>query len=155
MGGARQIPSGRGRRRGVRPARLFAFLLLLLGGCGSILSAIDDPPPKQGMAQAVFYRIGNSTILPGNAKIEVNGETVASLATRERQAADIKPGPTVITVSSSLMPIGHYTAEFEATAGQKYIFSVALRGDMIVQALPPNFKITETPGAAFQIGLGR
>ena len=106
------------------------------------------------MAQIVFYRIGNSTILPGNANIEVNGERIASLAPRERQAGDIKPGHTVVTVASSLLPIGHYTAEFEAAAGQKYIFSIALRGDMIVQGLAGGYKVTETPGAAFQIGQG-
>ena len=153
MGGAPQRRSGGGRRSGFRPG-LFALLPLLLGGCGSILNAIDDPPPKPGMAQIIIYRIGNATILPGNATVEINNERVASLAARERQVSDVKPGHTVISVASSLLPIGRYTAEFEAAAGQRYFFSVALRGDMIVQALAGNYKITETPGAAFQIGQG-
>jgi hypothetical protein len=151
---APQRRSGDDRRSDFKLRGLFAFLPLLLGACGSVLSVIDDPPPKPEMAQIVFYRIGNSTILPGNANIEVNGARIASLGPRERQVGDIKPGHTVVSVASSLLPIGHYTVEFEAAAGQKFIFSVALRGDMIVQALPGNYKIAETPGAAFQIGQG-
>jgi hypothetical protein len=154
MGGTPERRPGKGRVLGW-PRRLFALpLLLLLAGCGSILAVIDDPPPKTGMAQIVVYRIGNATILPGNAKIEVNGEKIATLSPRERALSDIKPGPTAVTVSSSLLPIGQYTAQFEAVAGQKYIFSIALRGDMIAQALPGSYKVSETPGAAFQIGLG-
>jgi hypothetical protein len=155
MDGAPQRRSGDDRRSDFRPWRLFAPLLLLLSGCGAVLTAIDDPPPKPGMAQVVFYRIGNSTILPGNANIEVNGERIASLGPRERQVSDIKAGHTVVSVASSLFPIGHYSVEFEAAAGQKYNFSVALRGDMIVQALPGSYKVSETPGGAFQIGQGR
>jgi hypothetical protein len=151
---APQRRSGDDQRSDFRVRPLFAFLLLLLSGCGSILSAIDDPPLKPGMAQIVFYRVGNFTAFPGNAKIEVNGEPIASLGPRERQASDIKPGHTAVSVASSLLPIGHYTVEFEAAAGQKYIFSVALRGDMIVQGLAGAYKVTETPGAAFQIGQG-
>jgi hypothetical protein len=151
-----------GKSRDLRPRRRFALLPsllplllpLLLGACGSVLTAIEDPPMKPGMAQLIIYRIGNSPLVPANAIVEVNGERIASLGPRERQTADLKPGHTVVSITSSLLPIGRYTVEFEAAAEQKYSLSVALRGDTIVQPLPGSYKITETPGTAFQIGQG-
>ena len=133
--------------------RLFALSLLLLSACGSVLTVTEDPPPKPGMGQIVFRRIGNATILPGNAKIEINGERIASLGAHERQVTDIKPGHTVVSVSDSLFSFGRYTIEFEAAAGKTYLFNIAVRGDMIVQALSPDYKITEATGT-FKIGQG-
>jgi hypothetical protein len=126
--------------------RLLALSLLLLSGCGSVLTMIDDPPPKPGMSQVVFRRIGNVVPFAGGANIEINGEQVANLGTHERYIQDIKPGRTVVSVFGSMFSSGHHTIAFDAKADTVYRLNIAPSADTILYGLPSDYKVTESAG---------
>lgn len=100
------------------------------------------------MAQITMHRVGN-VIIVGPAIVEINGSRVGSLGTSETYTGDINPGPTVIAVSSDIIP-GRYVLKFNAEAGKKYRFTVSPRGDS-ASRLNSDFVVTET-GGSYQIG---
>ena len=72
--------------RSISMRQLLAISLLLLSTCGHVLTVMDDPPVKAGMAQIVFRYVGNAPLLSGDAKIEINGEQVAKLGAHDTRS---------------------------------------------------------------------
>ena len=132
--------------------QLFALSLLLLSACGSILSVDEPPPPKAGMSQIIFRHAGRSLPWVGSAVIEINGERVTSLGTHERYFQDIKPGHTVLSVSGSLIAVGHHTIEFDAQADTVYRLNIWSYGETGTD-LSGDYKVIEAAGP-FRFGRG-
>ena len=132
--------------------QLFALSLLLLSACGSILSVDEPPPPKAGMSQIIFRHVGRSLPWSGSAIIEINGERVASLGTQERYFHDLKPGHTVLSVSGSLIAVGHHTIGFDAQPDAIYRFNIRAYGESGTD-LSGDYKVTEAAGP-FRFGVG-
>ena len=125
--------------------QLFVFSFLLLTACSTILSVDEPPPPKAGMSQIIFWHVGTSLPWVGSAVIEINGERVASLGTHERYFQDIKPGHTVLSVSGSLITVGHHTIGFDAQPDTVYRLNIQSYGETGTD-LSDDYKVTEAAG---------
>jgi hypothetical protein len=69
-----------------------------------------------------------------SASVEINGVKVASLGRGETYAADIAPGPTVVSVSSWSSP-GVSSYSFSAQRGKTYQLAVKPRGGNFAAAM--------------------
>jgi hypothetical protein len=69
-----------------------------------------------------------------SASVEINGVKVASLGRGETYAADIAPGPTVVSVSSWSSP-GASSYSFSAQRGKTYQLAVKPRGGNFAAAM--------------------
>jgi hypothetical protein len=132
--------------------RLFVLSLLLLSACGSVLSVDEPPPPKAGMSQIILRHVGHSLPWVGSAIIEINGERVTNLGTQEHYFQDIKPGYTVLSVSGSLIAVGHHTIGFDAQPGTVYRLNIRAYGETGTD-LSGDYKVTESAGP-FRFGRG-
>ncbi len=105
------------------------------------------------MSQIIFRRVSGSLPWVGSAIIEINGERVASLGTQERYFQDIKPGYTILSVSGSLIAVGHHTIGFDAQPGTVYRLIIRPYGESGWPDLSSNYKVTESAGP-FRFGNG-
>lgn len=104
------------------------------------------------MSQIILWHVGASLPWVGSAVIEINGERVTSLGTHERYFQDIKPGHTVLSVSGSLIAVGHHTIGFDAQPDTVYRLNIHSYGET-GSDLPGDYKATEAAGP-FRFGRG-
>lgn len=116
----------------VRPSLI--LLLLALGGCQTTSPQIPAVAPPAGMATITITRSSDLMYFGAPAQIDVNGESVGSLAVGGNYSGSLRPGPVIIATSAWSAP-GRYSVRFEAEPGKTYRFLISPRGEQMAAGL--------------------
>ena len=119
-----------------RSSLISSLLLIstLLAGCVTDQStpvASTVAPIPRGYAAISITRTSAYYGMATTADIEANGAKIASLDNGATYVGGVPPGPVTLTVSCTC-DFGHYSVQFKAQAGKRYVFEVSPRGDQFV-----------------------
>ena len=137
----------------------FIVAAVLLAGCASSnLTTGSSGGHIPGSSRIAVHRDTSFMYMAVDARLDLNGERVASLGRGDGYLGDVKPGKTVLTTDAWSSP-GRYSITFDARPDTDYLFEISPRSDSMaigmlggIVGLAAEASVSDNSGS-FQIDL--